>query len=90
MSNCKNKFLGLDSIDVLMQYINTKVSEHTDAKICTLQVYKYVLNGETPDYPSNNIYYNYDAKYISFPVNNTGWNTLNNVLSNSNPGNNFI
>lgn len=82
MSNCKNKFLGLDSIDVLMQYINTKVSEHADAKICTLQVYKYVLNGETPDYPSNNIYYNYEAKYISFPVNNTGWNTLNNVLSN--------
>ena len=82
MSNCKNKFLGLDSIDVLMQYINTKVSEHTDAKICTLQVYKYVLNGETPDYPSNNIYYNYEAKHISFPINNTGWNTLNNVLSN--------
>lgn len=82
MSDCKQKFLGLDSIDVLLQYINTKVSEQTDSKVCTIQVFKYVQNGELPGTPSVNIYYDFAHKSLSFPTDNNGWGTLNTVLAN--------
>lgn len=82
MSDCKQKFLGLDSIDVLMQYINTKMSEQVDSKVCTIQVFKYVPNDELPGAPSNNIYYDFGHKALSFPVNNEGWGTLNTVSAN--------
>ena len=79
MSNCKNKFLGLDSIDVLMKYINMKVAENGgDARVCTIQVYKYFRNTENPneDRPSRNIYYDFEENIIKFPIDNVGWGTL--------------
>lgn len=79
MSNCKNKFLGLDSIDVLMKYINMKVAENGgDARVCTIQVYRYFRNSENPNEnrPSQNIYYDFEENAIKFPIDNVGWGTL--------------
>ena len=73
-----NKFLGLDSINVLTSYIDQAVSKKTKSGlVLTLQAYKYVPFGETPEIPNGG---NYDFNYgqISWPA--EGWNSLKGVL----------
>ena len=70
MSNCKQKFLGLDSIDVLIKYIDSKIEENSsDIRVCTLQLFKYLKSNDDINYPSNDIFYDFDTSTISFPNN---------------------
>lgn len=72
-----NKFLGLDSINVLTSYIDQAVSKKSEnALVLTIQAYKYAPNGETPEIPTGGGFdFNFGA--IQWP---TGWQSLKGVL----------
>jgi hypothetical protein len=87
MSKTANKFLGLDSINVLIDYIDKTIKElinkYTNA---TITAYKYVAKDNdtnesiTPDTPSNGGI-NYNTANIIYP---DGWNSLQMVLESLN------
>lgn len=83
MSSCNtNKFLGLNSIDVLLEAFDKRIEEqYIDSRVCTLQLYNYFPAGETITLPSPNIFYDFDSNVIRFPNNyNGGWNTLAEIV----------
>lgn len=73
-----NKFLGLDSINVLTSYIDQAVSKKSEnALVLTIQAYKYAPNGETPEIPTGGGFdFNFGA--IQWPEG--GWSSLKDVL----------
>ena len=84
MSTCKQKFLGLDSINVLVDYINKNI-EHNDinGKVCTIQLFKYSVDKPTSK-PDKNIYFDFESGTLQIPEDKLkdGWNTLNTVVAN--------
>lgn len=87
MSNCKQKvFLGVDSIDVLIKYIDNKIEENSsDVRVCTLQLFKYFKSTDDLNLPDKDIFYDFDTATISFPSNyEDSWNTLKNVMDSLN------
>jgi hypothetical protein len=74
-----NKFLGLDTINVLKKYIDEQILlNETNSRIVNLHAYKYVLNidgkPETPQKGS----YDPEGGEIIYPI---GWSSLKTVLS---------
>ena len=85
MSSCNtNKFLGLNSIDVLLEAFDKRIEEqYIDSRVCTLQLYNYFPAGATITLPNPNIFYDFDSNVIRFPNNyDGGWNTLTEIVKN--------
>lgn len=81
MSDCKQKFLGLNSIGDLLEAFEKKVDMTIgDSKLFTLQLFKYVKDGDNVDSPDNGIYYDFNNSSIVFPSNDLSWNTLEDVV----------
>lgn len=77
MSDCKQKFLGLNSIGDLLEAFEKKVNMTIgDSKLFTLQLFKYVADGDNVDSPNNGIYYDFNTSSVVFPSEDLSWNTL--------------
>ena len=77
MSDCKQKFLGLNNIGDLLEAFEKKIEYNIgDSKVFTLQLFKYVANGDNVDLPNNGIYYDFNTSSVVFPSEDLSWNTL--------------
>ena len=75
-----NKFLGLDSINVLKQYIDEQIKENiNDTRLITINAYTYEFNGKRPETPTGGAFDNITAKII-YPA---GWNSLKSLIENT-------
>lgn len=74
-----NKFLGLDTINVLKKYIDEQILlNENNSRIVNLHAYKYVLNSDgKPETPQKGSY-DPEGGEIIYPI---GWSSLNIVLS---------
>ena len=73
-----NKFLGLDSVNVLVKYIDQSIAKKQEnALVITVQAYKYYRFTETPSVPQGGGY-NFTQGEITWPEG--GWNTLSRVI----------
>lgn len=74
-----NKFLGIDSINVLKKYIDDRILfDNNNTRILTLQAYKYVRNtSNNPEAPQGGTF-DPEGSKITYP---TGWGSLNSVLN---------
>lgn len=71
-----NKFLGLDSINIIKDYINNQISDHNNTiRIVTLQAYKYVENGTVVETPQGGGFDTTGSNVI-YPA---GWYSLKNL-----------
>lgn len=74
-----NKFLGLDSINVLKKYIDEQIFvNESNARIITIHAYKYVEDGVTPETPSNGSF-DPEGAGITYPI---GWSSMKTILNN--------
>jgi hypothetical protein len=74
-----NKFLGLDSINVLTSYIDQAVTKKTEnSLVLTIQAYKYFANTDTIVEPQGGAF-DFNFGEIHWPE---GWNSLKEVLNN--------
>lgn len=74
-----NKFLGLDSINVLTSYIDQAVSKKTEnSLVLTIQAYKYYAFTETPETPIGGGF-DFNNGAIIWPA--TDWKSLKEVLN---------
>lgn len=75
-----NKFLGLDSINVLKEYIDDQIiATSSDISITTIQAYRYVLDVDpAPDAPSITGA-DFDTNAVDY-VYPTEWSSLKNVI----------
>ena len=72
-----NKFLGLDSINVLKQYIDEQLAAaNINTRVITVQAYIYKKDGETPIAPIGGGF-DPEAVVVIYPE---GWHSLKNVL----------
>lgn len=86
MSSCNNKFLGVDGIEVIKEYIDKKVQGGSvQTNVCTLQLYKYSESElEASDKPNENIYFDFELNRICFPSNySDGWDILSKINVNA-------
>jgi hypothetical protein len=73
-----NKFLGLDSINVLKQYIDEQlIAANINTRIITIQAYAYYKDGITPVEP-NGGGFDTEAIGVAYP---NGWYSLKQVLN---------
>ena len=73
-----NKFLGLDSINVLKQYIDDQIMSVSDStRIITIQAYSYQKNGVKPSAPVGGGF-DTEGITIQYPE---GWYALNTLLN---------
>jgi hypothetical protein len=73
-----NKFLGLDSINVLTSYIDQAVSKKTEnGLVLTIQAYKYIPFNEAIETPVGG---GFDFNYGTVIWPDGGWNSLKGVL----------
>lgn len=74
-----NKFLGLDTINVLKKYIDEQILlNENNSRIVNLHAYKYVLDEDgQPETPVNGSY-DPEGGDLKYP---TGWSSLKTVLS---------
>ena len=74
-----NKFLGLDTINVLKKYIDEQILlNENNSRIVNLHAYKYVLNSDgKPETPQKGAY-DPEGGEIIYPI---GWSSLKTVLS---------
>lgn len=73
-----NKFLGLDSINVLKQYIDEQIiSVNNNTRVITIQAYSYHKNGEKPIAPIGG---GFDTEGINV-IYPEGWYALNTLLN---------
>lgn len=74
----ENKFLGINNIDVIKDYIDKTVMESKNAaSVITIQTYRYFKDNDTIELP-NNGGFDFDNSVIIYPEN---WNSLQQVLS---------
>lgn len=74
-----NKFLGLDSVNVLKQYIDEQLAAaNINTRVITVQAYTYKPDGETPIAPQGGGF-DPEAVVVIYPE---GWHSLKNVLDN--------
>ena len=74
-----NKFLGINSINVLKQYIDEQILlNENSTRLVTLQVYKYIPNGDIIDMPSGGSFDPAGAGII-WPAND--WKSLQSVVN---------
>lgn len=74
-----NKFLGLDSINVLKDYIDNQILINENrTRFVTIHAYKYVEDGTVPEAPING---GFDSEGVNiiYPI---GWFSLQTVLTN--------
>lgn len=73
-----NKFLGLDSINVLVDYIDKEIANRDNAsKLVTIFAYKYVANGDAfPEIPVDGGF-DFNGVTIVYP---NGWSSLKSLL----------
>ena len=75
-----NKFLGLDSINVLTEYINQYVDKKQNSiQLITLQLYKY-SEEELIETPGNGYGYDFDENRLIIDYNGKDWSTLKHVM----------
>lgn len=73
-----NKFLGLDSINVLKQYIDEQLAAaNINTRVITVQAYAYYADGSTPVAP-NGGGFDTEAITVVYPE---GWHSLKYVLN---------
>ena len=73
-----NKFLGLDSINVLKQYIDEQLAAaNINTRVITVQAYIYKRDGETPIVPTGGGF-DTEAVTVVYPE---GWHSLKYVLN---------
>lgn len=74
-----NKYLGLDSINVLTSYIDQAVAKKTEnSLVLTVQAYKYYKFDEKPEKPGDNIGgFDFNHGIVIYP---DGWSTLDSIL----------
>ena len=75
-----NKFLGLDSINVLKQYIDERILElNKRSRLITVQAYTYCKTGEVPETPADGVGgFDINGLTIVYP---TGWYSLKTLIS---------
>ena len=75
-----NKFLGLDSINVLKQYIDERILElNKRSRLMTIQAYTYREAGITPETPADGVGgFDINGLTIVYP---NGWYSLKTLLS---------
>lgn len=75
-----NKFLGLDSINVLKQYIDERIIElNKRSRLMTIQAYTYCETGTIPETPADGIGgFDINGLTIVYP---NGWYSLKTLLS---------
>lgn len=73
-----NKFLGLDSINVLVDYIDKEIADRDNAsKLVTIVAYKYVADGdEFPEIPVGGGF-DFNGVNVVYP---NGWTSLKSLL----------
>lgn len=81
-----NKFLGLDSVNVLKQYIDEQIlATNVDSRITTIQAYTYVKDSEPNPVTPEVLGSDFDSVAMTF-VYPTGWNSLAGVIRNIEEG----
>ena len=75
-----NKFLGLDSINVLKQYIDERILElNKRSRLMTIQAYTYCETGTIPETPADGVGgFDINGLTIVYP---NGWYSLKTLLS---------
>lgn len=72
-----NKFLGIDSINVLKEYIDNTIHQNNyNSRVLTLHAYKYVLSTETVQTPVGGTFDSVGAE-LTYPEN---WGSLDSVI----------
>lgn len=74
-----NKFLGLDSVNVLKDYIDKQILiNNENTKVITVHAYKYVEDGIIPETPNTGSF-DPEGANVTYPE---GWSSLKVVLNN--------
>lgn len=72
------KFLGIDSVNVLKKYIDEQILlNESKTRVITLQIYKYVKDGEVVPHPERGSF-DPEGSKITYPE---GWASLDTVLT---------